>query len=162
MDSGLRKKLDSMRARVDNMAAESMGKDEKHADRGDSMTDKVRLRVKLERRAEKLVPATIAHKFDSMSDNEIRAAVIKHRHPNADLDGKSRHYIESRFDHMCEDFEDEAPAADRREAGRRMLEIRTDGEDGERFDADPSQARAKMLKSGREEWKSPLSASKKR
>ena len=117
--------------------------------------------MKLERLAEKLVPSQIVAKFDSMNDSQIRAAVIKHRYPKADLAGKSADYLMFRFDSLCEDFEEvdeSAPA--RREMGRRMLGI-GEGEERSDSESDPSQARLQMIKSGREEWKSNLAMSKK-
>ena len=167
MDSGMRRKFDHFRAKFDNFAAESFGKDEKHADRGDSASQKaVRERVKLERLAEKLVPSQIVAKFDSMSDDQVRATVIKHRHPKADLSGKSSDYLQMRFDTLCEDFEyvDEDARSLRRDAGRRMLGLdRNDAEGEEHQDSeiDPNQARLKMIKTSRDEYKSNLSATKK-
>lgn len=165
----MQKKMDSLQAKLDNYAASSMGKDEKHADRKDAKETKIQIRerVKLERNAEKMVPRETALKFDSMSDDEIRAEVIKHHHPKADLEGKSSTYLQSRFDHMCENFEDEESTESRREVGRRFMgsEERVDGaEDGEgRFDGevDPSKARLKMIQEGRAGYKANLAATKK-
>lgn len=166
-------KMDALEGKLDAFAASSFGKGEKRGDskgaRGASRTgtetysrEQVRARVRLERQAEKLVPFDVAKRFDSMSDDEIRASVIKHHNPKADLKGKSSVYLEARFDSFAESFEDESASESRREAGKRMLGI--DGEGNERFDGedvDPNKARLKMVQSGREEYKQPLSASKK-
>ena len=163
-DADLEKKLDALEGKMDAFASEGFGKNEKKGDRKDSASNSqgaVRARVKLERNAEKMVPYEVAQKFDSMSDNEIRAAVIKHHNPRADLEGKSHVYIQARFDSMCESIEETDTSEYRKEMGRRMLGI--DGED--RMDGseevDPNAARLRMIKAGREEFKSNLSATKK-
>lgn len=158
----MKQDMEAMKAKLDNYASMSMGKDEKRGDRKDSSQAQVRARVKLERTAEKLVPFEVAQKFDGMSDDEIRSAVIKHKAPNADLEGKSTIYLQSRFDHLCEMLEEDSSSEFRKEAGRHMLgAARTDGVKEDKYDADPAQARIKMITSGREEYKSSLSASKK-
>src|SRR5579875_1982482 len=158
-----RKKVDSLQGKLDAYAAESMGKDEKRGDSKD-FSQRVRARVILERQAEKLVPFEVAKKFDSMSDDQIRKAVIKHHSPKAELDGKSTVYLQSRFDHLCESLEDEDGSTSlRAEAGRRMLGIRTDSDEREdgAEEVDPNQARLKMIQSSRDFYKSDLSARKK-
>lgn len=171
----MQKKMDAMQAKLDNYASEGFGKNEKKGDRNDSSKEQIRARVRLERQAEKMVPAETVAKFDSMSDDEVRMAVIQHHHPKADLKGKSTEYLASRFDHMAEvfdrDYEDEDRAEKRRDFGRAAagVETRTDGADdesGDRFDGDrdydPNKARLKMIQSGREEHRSDLSATKKK
>ena len=165
-----KKKMDAMQAKLDNYASEGFGKDEKHGDRNDSVEKEVRVRaskrVALIRNAEKLAPE-IAEKFDSLSDEEVRKAVIKHRHANADLKGKSSTYIESRFDHMCEALEDSDGSEMRQSAGRSFLGARKDSEDEQdekssRYDnADPQAARSKMIKESQSAWASDLTAKKK-
>ena len=93
-----------------------------------------------------------------MSDDEIRAAVIKNRHPNADLEGKSAVYLESRFDSIVETTSTSETV--RREMGGsylRSLNERMDGAEA----ANPSAKRKEMLNRARNEWQQPLSASKK-
>ena len=154
-------KHDEMKSKLDAYAAGSMNQGEAHPDRMDSKTFKTRVqtRVALERKAEKAVPMEIAKRFDSMTDDQIRAAVIKYRNPNADLKDKSSTYLQVRFDSIMEDVE-ESGSRMRTEAGRRLM----GGE--ERTDAapeaiEPGTARRTMIAKSREMWKMPLSGSKK-
>jgi hypothetical protein len=151
-----RKNFDVMAGKMDAMAAESMNKGEAKPDRMDSKAFRsaVQKRVKLERTASKLVPFEVAAKFDSMTDEQIQKTVIKHVHPKADLADKSPVYLQSRFDSIIETHE-ESSVEGRREIGRQFME---------RKDADevsPDQARLRMIKETREQWKQPLSGSKK-
>jgi hypothetical protein len=159
---GMKGKYDALMAKHDEMAAQSMGQGE-NAPGGQKMDSAdvrsyVRARVKLERLADKIVPTTISAKFDSMSDDEIRAAVIKHRHPKADLQGKSSVYLQTRFDTIAESFEE--GESTRKEMGGALL-----FGNGSRMDSrepvNPSDARRAMIEGTRALWKQPLSASKK-
>lgn len=150
-------KLDAMMAKHDEMAASSMNMPEKKPDRMDSkgIQLQIRSRVKLERQAEKLVPFEVAKKFDSMSDSEIRETVIKHKHPKADLEGKSDVYLQSRFDSIMEANE-ELSSESRALAGKKLL-------GADRMDASlkPGDARLKMVQDSRDLWKSDLAAKRK-
>jgi len=114
----------------------------------------VKARVRLEKIAEQLVPSTLSSRFDSLSDDEIRATVIKHRCPKADLHGKSSVYLQSRFDTIAESLEESVQK--RKEMGSALLS-RMDSEQ----ELSPHTARLKMVNNSRNEWKSPLSAVKK-
>jgi hypothetical protein len=161
----LRKDMEGMQKKIDEYAAASMNQGEKKPEGGkmDSADaeKRARARGKLERQAEKLVPLSVSQKFDSMTDREILCAVIKHRHPKADLEGKKVGYLQSRFDGIVEQISEEQ-SNKRTDTGRALFGInggRMDSE--ERKDADPDQARRNMVASGRELWKQPLSGSKK-
>lgn len=157
--------MEALKGKMDEIAASSMNQPEKK-DGGTKMDSAdvqkfARARGKLERQAEKLVPASISNRFDSMTDKEIYAAVIKFRHPKADLADKSRTYLQSRFDSITETLAEEG-TKERQNAGKALLGLggsRMDSE--EKTTADPAQARAKMLREGREMYKQPLSASRK-
>ncbi len=125
-------------------------------DRKDSkdFQDAVRARVKLERDAARAVGSATVAKFDSMSDDELRAAVIKARYPKAELAGKSSAYLESRFDSIVEQFAESESV--RRSMGGSLLE-RTDAMDV----VDPAAARQKAHNDSKDAWKADLSASKK-
>lgn len=160
----MKDKMDAMQAKIDEAAAASMSKGEKSPegkgkmDSADFQT-KVRARAKLERTAALHVSSKVAEKFDGMSDDEIRIAVIKAHRPKADLSDVSTGYIRARFDAVIETLEDEGDdqgAEVRRDAGRAMLGgARNDS--GDEVEPDPSGARLKMIQGGREEWKAPLS-----
>ncbi|CAM6004903.1 unnamed protein product [Sphagnum balticum] len=164
MKKDMKDMFDSMMGKMDAMASATMNEGEMKPDRMDSKDAKsvIRARVKLERQAEKLVPYEIAKKFDSMSDDQIRASVIKHKSPKADLEGKSSVYLQSRFDGLLETLE-ESGAETRRHAGRAMLGLVS--ENGKRIDSvegevDPDSARRTMIKASQDLWKSDLSRKK--
>lgn len=154
-------KYDDAKAKMDEFAAASMNQPEKKPGEGkmDSadIEKRARQRAKLERQADKLVPASVSKRFDSMSDKEILAEVIKFRHPKADLADKSRTYLQSRFDSIVEAIAEEG-TENRINAGKAFLGARMDADQAP---ADPSQARLKMISSTTELWKEPLRASKK-
>lgn len=152
-----------LKGKMDAFAAASMNQGEKKNDSisKTEMTKLIRSRAKLERQAEKLVPASVSNRFDSMSDKQILSAVIKYRHPKADLADKSKSYLQSRFDSITESLAEEG-TRERQSAGKALLGLgggRFDSQ--ERNDSDPTQARLNMLKDSREMHKAPLSASKK-
>lgn len=152
--------MESLRGKMDEMAAASMNKPEEKGDSAD-IQKMIRSRAKLERTAEKLVPFEVSKRFDSMSDEQIHSAVIKHRHPKADLADKSKVYLQSRFDSITESLAEEGTSA-RQAAGREMLGLGGNRFDArERNDADPASARLKMVAEGRDLYKANLSASKK-
>lgn len=158
--SQMKAQKDAMEAKLDEFASQSMGQGES-AQGGQKMDSAnwraaVSRRVKLEKRAEKILPPNLVSHFDSLSDHEIMATVIKHVRPQADLRGKSRTYLETRFDTIAEDLE--RGEAVRREMGSRFLESNHMDSVAEH---NPNQARLKMLNSSRNEWQSPLSAVKK-
>lgn len=149
--------MDAMQAKVDEMASASLGQGEHKLDRMDSkeIQTLIRARAKLERSAEKLLSAETVSKFDSMSDDEIRAAVIQARHPSAELKGKSTVYLESRFDSIIESLEGSETV--RRKMGSHLLSEKMDGVES----SDPLAKRREMIENTRNLWKSNLSASKK-
>ncbi len=161
----LKKQLDAMTAKCDALEAEK--KDRKDATASATMNphvgagkmdskdfqSAVRARVALVRKAQNLVSKEIAAKFDSMSDDEIRAATITARYPNTDLKGKSTTYLEVRFDSISEQVE--GSASMRREMGSSFMS-RMDSEI-----ADPRTARDRMRADSKKEFEQPLSAVKK-
>lgn len=163
--------MDSMQAKMDEWSAGSKPKTDVQAEsntpgndasatKGAKMDSKdwhesVKTRVKLEKTAEKLLPKSVTERFDTMSNDEIRAACIQARHPKADLKGKSTVYIQTRFDSIVESF-DEGEST-RTEMGSYLMSgARMDG-----AELNPNAARAKMIAASKAEWQSPLSAVKK-
>lgn len=63
----------------------------------------VRARVSLETSARKILPETEHERLDSMSDAEIRKAVVAAKWPSLKLDDKSEQYIATRFDIAIEE-----------------------------------------------------------
>lgn len=176
--AAMKDSMDAMQAKIDAYASETMGKGEAKGDddedeknekkdgegkeekKDSAMADQIRARVRLERSAEKLVPFEISKKFDSMSDDEIRVAVIQHRNPRAELKGKSSVYLQSRFDSLVE-LADEEGSENRARAGRALMGAEGRMDSKEHADVSPEKARLAMISGTRELWKQPLSASKK-
>lgn len=154
----MKAKHDALQGKLDEMANQSMaqGESKPGGEKMDSANfrSRVKERVRLEKIAEQLVPTSLSSRFDSLSDDEIRATVIKHRSPKADLRGKSSVYLQSRFDTIAEALE--ASEVSRREMGSAFLNSRMDAQE-----VSPNGARLKMVNNSRNEWQSPLSAVKK-
>lgn len=67
-------------------------------------------------------------KLDSMTDAEIKSAVIKAKFPSANLDGKTEVYIDARFDSISEtlEFDPDAIGRSRQASGKRADGENTD------------------------------------
>jgi hypothetical protein len=175
--------LEKATARAD--AAEDKAK-KAEAARADAVEPKkvqaaVQARVALERSAGAVLGKKA--KLDSLTDEEVRAAVLKKLCPDLKLDGKSEVYVQARFDAALEAFhedaEDEedgglaevrratgAPPRRRRARADTEEELVEDGEEPEEEDdltedADPDadpveRAREKMRKDNRDLWKKPI------
>lgn len=163
----MKKDMDVLQGKMDAYAAANLATGEAKpkndsADIDARVEKRARVRAALERSAEKHVPVEVANKFDSMSDDEIRGAVIKHHAPGAKLEGKSQTYLESRFDSIIEMADEQASKSLRSDAGRAILGLGgKDRMDSEEKTPDPAQARLKMVHDSRELHKSNLSAFKK-
>jgi hypothetical protein len=153
--------MDAMQAKLDEYASATLGggehkMDSKSVRSSKAFKEQVRHRVNLERQAEKLLDSKTVEKFDSMSDDDIRACVIKSRHPSAELKGKSSVYLESRFDSIMETVEGSERV--RHEMGSAHLSAA-------RFDAgegsNPAAKRQESMNASRSLWQQPLSATKK-
>lgn len=156
----MKAKHDAMQAKVDEYASQSMGQGEGKPGNGQKMDSAdwrsaVSKRVKLIRTAEKMVPAELAARFDSLDDESIMATTIKHCSPSTDLHGKSTVYLETRFDLMAEKISE--GTALRKEMGSHLLNSRMDTFG----DVDLKQARLKAIQNSKNEWQAPLSAVKK-
>ena len=113
----------------------------------------VKRKISLIRKAEGIVSEKVAERLDSMSDVEIMTESIKAVVPNFDGAGKSRVYLEARFDGIAESV------GSARKFARGVSERKM-----EKFDSETnsSDARNKMIKENREAWKQPMSSSVKR
>lgn len=148
-----RAKVDGLQAKLDELTA---GPAKKKMD-ADDFVKAVRRRSLLERQAATLLPEEKVAKFDSMSDDEIRAAVIAQRDPKARLEGKSTTYLEVRFDSIMENVA--VAQESNRKMGETLLKRRTSRWDGD--ESSPEAARAKALDESRNAWKTDLTAVRK-
>lgn len=149
--------IDALQAKVDETKDSStppVPEGDTSAPKMDSFNSRVRARVKLEKLGEKILPRSESEKFDSMTDDDIRRAVIQHKLPHQDLRGKSSTYLEIRFDDLAVKYD--AGESKRKEMGAAGLCGRMDS-----MDLNPDAARMRMIKDSYSEWKLPLSTYKK-
>ena len=102
-------------------------------------------RVKLVRVAEKVLDRTTVSRMDSMSDLEIKKAVIRARCPKANLDGKDVHYVHARFDMLMDELPVEKPIAAPSRYDRQM--------NSDRAAVDASASRSQMINTLQNAWK---------
>lgn len=142
-------KYDSVQAKLDAMSNESEGKKQKY-DSAD-INEIVRRRIGVIKKAEMLVKPETANRFDSMSDIEIMAASIKATSPSFDGRGKSKTYLEARFDAITENLTE-----------AKKYSVGFEKRKESRFDnaPNPNEARKKRTEQDKQEWKQSLSASK--
>lgn len=98
------------------------------------VADAVKARLALERAVAGILPQDT--KIDSMSDKDIRVAVVKARFPEANLDAASDEYIRARFDATMELVKADAANADTMAKQRQASGSRTPAENTDCGDAD--------------------------
>jgi hypothetical protein len=98
----------------------------------------VKNRLALVKTAEAVLDAETIGKIDSMSDADVKKAIILAKSPEAKLDGKSEIYIEARFDSIVEDlsFDPEAISHQRKVSGKREDGVSIDSVEKARLDAE--------------------------
>lgn len=103
---GLKKDIEGLNGRLDALKAELDNEKKAHTDAKDpkAFETAVNARVSLVSKATKLVGDEL--KADSMSDREIKEAVVAKYYPETKLDGKSDDYVNAFFDCASESFKD--------------------------------------------------------
>lgn len=151
-NSDLTKSNETVQAKLDTATDELKKRTDSTADEG-KIRDLVKSRVALEKVASIALPKEKTEKLDSMSDADIRKAVIMADSPTAVLDGKSDVYIETRFDAISEKVRSRADF--NAGIGRAITanDVRKDEKE-----PDATGARSKMRKDSEEEWKKPLAS----
>lgn len=151
-NKGLKDKLDAMSAKLDEYEDTSVKEDK--MDSMDSKINKAVLaRTSLLRKAEKILGSKSSDRFDSMTNHQIRCEAIKAVHNNIDLKGKSKVYVEARFDSVV----DSIGKADSFRVGTKMKKNRMDKYES----VNSKDARERYLEESRNAWKGSLSAEKK-
>ena len=110
--------------------------------------------MSLEKIAAHVLPQEQIEKMDSMSDVEIKKAIIQADSPTAILDGKSEIYLETRFDSVAEKIR--ARSDFNTNFGKAV--VKNDSRNEAAPDSD--EKRKQMRKDSEDEWKKPLSATK--
>lgn len=112
---------------------------------------KFKARKALESVAERTLSKEQVEKLDSMTDGDIRAAVIKAEQPKAELEGKSVEYINARFDAIAELLGDSNTES--KKLAERLGQARQDG-----IVADSEAARKRSMQASLEAWKTQKQA----
>lgn len=147
-------KLESTEAKLD-AANEELKKRTDAADPSDAkVREFAKARMSLEKIASHILPQEQIEKLDSMSDVEIKKAIIQADSPMAILDGKSEIYLETRFDSVAEKIR--ARSDFNTNFGKAV--VKNDSRNEATPDSD--EKRKQMRKDSEEEWKKPLSATK--
>lgn len=137
---------DKAQAKADSLASEL---EKAKSERKDSLTDEQkRAMVKDRIELEKVAAYLGVEKADTMSDLELKKAVIVKDAPKADLTGKSEHYVAARFDTVAEQVRERADF--NKVLGASIASgTRADGADGNDADA----ARKRMMERDNKAWK---------
>lgn len=95
---------DTLKAKCDSLEARDVAKE---------IATGVASRIELITKAKPFLSTEQLSKLDSMSDSDVRTAVIMAKNADAKLEGKSADYIVARFDSVVELFKDNAIATQR-------------------------------------------------
>lgn len=145
-------KLDSMAAERDTLKGERDALKEKAdaADKRDvkkEIADGVKARLDLERKASTVLDKEQVEKIDSMSEEDIKKAVILASSPDAKLDGQSEAYIDARFDAAIEmGAKGEGNMADQRQQSTPRKDTKPD-------DNSQEEARKRLINDSKDAWK---------
>lgn len=145
--AGADKEKEQAEAKADGLEAELKKIKKERTDSADET--KFREAVKARIQLEKVAEAAGVEKFDSMSDTEIKKAVIRIDDEDANLEGKSDDYVQARFDVASKSIEVTDEKANR--LGKTITENGSKGGTHEVMDADD--ARQKMIEKQRSLWK---------
>lgn len=117
-----------------------------------ALREKISARVAIETQARSVLGSDV--RLDTMSEREIRVAVLSKMNKNFKADGKSDEYVSARFDIAIET----AQKSDDALSGVRQTIVDSEKADGEKVVLGADAARAKFMKETRNDWKKPLSA----
>lgn len=138
-------KIVAVKADLDKAAAERDAQKER-ADKADAKdnTAEVQARIALLRKAESHVSEDVKANLDSMSELEIKKAVIVALSPEVKLDAATPEYIAARFDVSLEIAANKKPADDSGSHQRQVVKTPAVNKDSE-DDTDPAVARKAMI-----------------
>lgn len=143
------KELDVLQAKCDALEAEKAKTPTPSVDEK-LIQERVKTRILVEKIGALLIKD--ASKMDSMTDLEIKKAVITTESSTVNLDGKSEDYVNARFDHIVESLGEKMNS----KMGQQLNQSREDAaKSGVKDTAE--EARNKMIKNSQEAWKQPLS-----
>ena len=151
-NSDLTKTTETVQAKLDAANDELKKRTDSTVDES-KVRELVKSRIALEKVASIALPKDKTEKLDSMSDTDIKKAVILADSPSAQLDGKSDVYIETRFDAIAEKVRSRSDFNTGFGRALTANDIRKDEKE-----PDASSARTKMRKDAEEEWKKPLAS----
>lgn len=149
----LQGKVDSLSDELKTAKADGGKGNEKKLDQA-AIDKAVAERRKVEKVAEKTLDAEGMKKLDSMSNADVKKAVIKAQFKDADLTGKSDEYVDARFDHIAEQLSNSD--ANKTESGLRVINGRKQAGKDAADQSDADKAREKSMQSDSDAWKQPL------
>lgn len=152
--------VDAIQAKADALTSELAGvKVELEKSKNDvaqkldseKIAKEVKIRVAVEKAAEKFLDKDVLAKIDSMSNIELKKAIIVKNCPEAKLEDKSETYIEVRYDHIIETADKSSKAND--DIAKSIIDGRKDGQT-EVLTSDLK--REESMKKDSEAWKKPI------
>lgn len=151
---------DKLQARIDHLEAELQ-----KAKEGAKVVnlDALKERRRIEKVAERCLSKEEFAKVDSMSDLDIKKAVLQAEVKDLKLDGKSDEYVSARFDHVAETLDVSTDAT--KEAGEKVSKERKDAAEkagGESLEDGEDELRKKReasMKADSDAWTKPVGAS---
>lgn len=126
------------------------------------MRETIKARVALESKVKPHLDKKTAARLDSLSDKELKLALLAAKLPDVKLEGRPDAYIDGRFEALLERLDASDEGDDENESlarARQDSEDLPDDDKEEREDSsgDPwAKARAKMIQAQRDAWKAPL------
>lgn len=122
------------------------------------ITKRVSESIAVRENGKKILDSETLEKLDSMSDSEIKKAVIKADSPKVDETKlEDSNYVNVRYDHICENFVDSKKKTDG--LGKDILKKREDGNDKDEY-VSPDQKRLDNMKKTEEESLGPIGGTK--
>ncbi len=159
----VQKKLDEQTSTNEKLQAknDALAADLKKAEKGDGkdpmdaskVSELVRERRKLEKVADRVLDEETVAKLDSMSDREVKEAIIKSDAKDADLEKKSDDYVDARYDHIAEG------ALKSGDANNKLGNLITNKRKAD-AQTDVEKKRAESQKADSDAWKKPVGVSK--
>lgn len=152
--------VDAIQAKADALTSELASvkaelekaqKEKEEKTDSDKIAKEVKIRVAIEKAAERFLEKDVLAKIDSMSNIELKKAIIVKNCPEAKLDDKSEVYIEVRYDHIIETADKAAKSN-----GDIANSIIKGREDGATEELTSEKAREASMKRDADAWKNPI------
>jgi hypothetical protein len=136
--TALTAKVDSLESDVEKLKKEPKLDEEE-------VSKRVKETIEVRDNAEKILDKETLEKLDSMSNEEIKIAVIKADSPSVDEEKlKNDSYVNARYDHICENFVDSKKKND--SLGKEIVKGREENNDGDEDYKSPEEIRLENMR----------------